>query len=131
VWIIHPSAGIGNPGYLVRIDPISFRRRVNTIGSPVALAVDDSAVWILDVSGAVSRFDPSSRRTVARIGSANGASGIAVGEGGVWVFHRLKGSMIRIDPEAGTAGDPIAVGGSPSSVAVGEGLVWVRLDGAL
>jgi YVTN family beta-propeller protein len=54
-------------------------------------------------------------------------TGIAVGEGGVWVANELGdfGYIQRYDPEAGVATEQIRVDGFAQGIAVGEGAVWV------
>jgi YVTN family beta-propeller protein len=130
VWVLDPIVGGGNPGHLLRVGTLREHIDSTVLTSPIALAVEASAVWVLEASGAVSRVDPDSLKVVARIGTSSGASSIAVGEGGVWVVNRSKGSITRIDPATNQNGAPVALGGSPSSVAVGDGVVWVRLDGS-
>ena len=54
-------------------------------------------------------------------------TGLAAGEGAVWVAHGLRGEVSRVDPQFNRVTSTIAVA-SPSSrtgaVAVGEGSVW-------
>jgi serine/threonine-protein kinase len=54
-------------------------------------------------------------------------SGIAVGEGGVWVANELGdfAYVQRYDPEAGSATEQIRVDGYALGIAAGEGAVWV------
>ena len=59
----------------------------------------------------------------------NGPTGIAVGEGGVWVAYSLDDKVARIDPATQSVTNTIAVGRSPAGVAVGAGSVWVANSG--
>ena len=60
-------------------------------------------------------------------------TGIAVGEGAVWVVNSGGPSVSRISAETGEPFDPIPVGNGPAGIAVGEGSVWVtnRFDGTI
>ena len=60
-------------------------------------------------------------------------TGIAVGEGAVWVVESGGPSVSRISPGTGEVVDTIEVGNGPTDVAVGEGAVWVtnRFDGTV
>jgi hypothetical protein len=100
------------------------------IDRPVAIGIGSGSVWVLQVNGVVLRVDLATSRVLARIGTASGATSIAVGEDSVWVVNRLKETLTRVDPATNQAAAPIDLGGKPSSVAVGEGAVWVRLDGS-
>jgi YVTN family beta-propeller protein len=129
VWVINPQGA--SVGFLVRWD-LAARKRTGDlrIRTPVALGVGSDAIWALQADGVVLRVDLATREIVARIGTASGATAIAVGEDAVWVVNRLKGTLTRIDLATNTAGPPVDLGGKPSSVATGEGAVWVRLDGS-
>ena len=71
----------------------------------------------------VTRVDPTGLLTPVAVG--NGPSGIAVGEGGVWVADSLDNAVVRIDPGTRAVTTTIPVGNSPAGVAVGAGSVWV------
>src|SRR5688572_17747444 len=52
-------------------------------------------------------------------------SGIAVGEGGVWVLNSDSGTLVKIDPGSKKVdGRPLEVGEEPIFLALGEGSVW-------
>jgi YVTN family beta-propeller protein len=55
----------------------------------------------------------------------NGPTGIALGEGAVWVANSLDNSVSRIDADTGKVVATIGVGGTPSGVAAGLGAIWV------
>ena len=83
-------------------------------------------VWATSFSGhSVWRLDPATRtiRQTIRVGS--GPTGIAVGNGAVWVANRLDGTVSRISPETNGVVQTIHVGKGPTAVAVGGGSVWV------
>jgi DNA-binding SARP family transcriptional activator/ABC-type transport system substrate-binding protein/DNA-binding beta-propeller fold protein YncE len=52
-------------------------------------------------------------------------SGIAVGEGAVWVANTDNSTVSRVDPRTHTVRQDIRVGAGPTAVAVGHGAVWV------
>jgi serine/threonine-protein kinase len=54
-------------------------------------------------------------------------TGIAVGEGAVWVANEYGGfaNVMRYDPEAGAQTETIQVDGFAAGIAAGEGAVWV------
>ena len=54
-----------------------------------------------------------------------GASGIAAGEGALWVVNTLDGTVSRVDPVRRRVVATIDVGGLPRGIAVGGGAVWV------
>ena len=63
----------------------------------------------------------SSKRSIL----PGGPTGIAVGQGGVWVANSLDASVSHIDPESGDVLATIAVGDAPVDVAVDDTGVWV------
>ena len=73
------------------------------------------------------RVDPTGLPTPIAVG--NGPTGIAVGEGGVWVVDSLDDAVVRIDPDTRSVTATIPVGRSPAGVAVGAGSVWVANSG--
>ena len=76
--------------------------------------------------GSVVQFDAHQARIETTIPVANGVSGIAFGEGAVWVVDRNRELVLRIDPNSpGAVPDEVPVGRSPQAVAVGAGSVWV------
>jgi YVTN family beta-propeller protein len=78
---------------------------------------------------AVWRIDPGTGRVLAKIPTGKGPTGVAIGEGSVWVANSRSNTVSRIDPVTNRAAS-IKVGKSPVDVAVGTGGVWVvnRLD---
>jgi streptogramin lyase len=55
-------------------------------------------------------------------------SGLAAGEGSVWVTDTGDGTLQRIDPDSmSLQDDAVRVGTLPAAVAVGEGSVWVTV----
>ncbi len=59
------------------------------------------------------------------VGVGNGPTGIAFGDGSVWVANSLDGTVSRIDPATNRVTATIPVGEGPDGIAVGSGAVWV------
>ena len=70
------------------------------------------------------RIDPKTNTVSATIPVGRKASGVAVGDGHVWVTSFADGTVWRIDPETRKA-VVIPVKGSPTGIAVGRGSVLV------
>jgi peptide/nickel transport system substrate-binding protein len=78
-----------------------------------------------DNAGTMSRIDPRSRTVVETIPVGSTPSGVAVGDGAVWVTDNLSQTVSRIDPAVDRVVQTIPVGNAPEGVAVGDGSVWV------
>jgi len=127
VWVANSADGT-----LSRIDGDTGKtseRAVRVGDGPTDVAADDHGVWVLTGRGIV-RVDPSERRVVGDPVAVPDATGLAVGEGSVWVTSGADGTLTRIDPATGqVAGGPIRVGRRPTDVAIGAGAVWVANTG--
>jgi YVTN family beta-propeller protein len=82
--------------------------------TPVALAGNSVAV-----------IDPATNSAVAEIPLGARPSGIAVGEGSVWVGNRDDHTLLRIDPSSREVARTIGLSVEPTEVSVGAGSVWV------
>jgi peptide/nickel transport system substrate-binding protein len=58
-----------------------------------------------------------------------GASGITIGDGAVWVADTLDNALVRIDPATDSVTTTIPVGTGPHGVAWGDGSLWVTNSG--
>jgi class 3 adenylate cyclase/streptogramin lyase len=86
---------------------------------------DDGVAWVTHQSeDAVSRVDPDSSPTAFE-DVANDPTGIAVGEGSVWVANSLGSSLVRLNAETGDVEREIPLGSAPHGVIVASGQVWV------
>ena len=54
-----------------------------------------------------------------------GISGVAVGDGSVWVSSPRTGEILRVDPASERLIARIPIGGHPAAIAFGGGRVWV------
>jgi YVTN family beta-propeller protein len=84
-----------------------------------------STVGALASKDRVVRIDPSTRQVLASIPTGNAPSGVATGEGSVWVANSGDGTVSRIDPVANKVTGVIRVGKRPVAIAFGEGAIWV------
>jgi YVTN family beta-propeller protein len=82
-------------------------------------------VWVSNYNdNTVSRIDPATHG-VQTIPVGSTPSGIAVGDGAVWVANNFGGTVSWINPTVNRVVKTIPVGNGPSGVAVGYGSVWV------
>ena len=125
---------IANGKTLTRFDPETRE----PVGRPVTLrsiatklAVDESGVvWVTHRGDdAVSRVDPTGGASQIE-GVGDAPTGIAVGEGSVWVASSLGRSLIRIGPKSRKVEQTIPLGSSPKGVVVAAGSVWVTTQAA-
>jgi streptogramin lyase len=109
------------------IDPETraVRTRAELRFAVTELAVgEDGVVWATHQGDdAVSYFDPDgASRALEDV--ANEPTGIAVGEGAVWVADALGRSLLRIDAQTKQV-ERIPLGSRPQAVVVADGHVWV------
>jgi virginiamycin B lyase len=128
VWVADNASG-----GLARIDPRTDRvvQRVPLGADPFAIALGEGSLWVTAYfhdPHEVLRVDPSSGRVLATITDLplGGGTGIAVGEGGVWVACTYARSLVRIDPSTNRVAAAIPVQEYPLAVSAGRGAVWVR-----
>jgi serine/threonine-protein kinase len=100
----------------------------------IRLPPDGSIETSLAAGSEFAGLDPEAIRNLLAMGAIRkinvvdaAATGIAVGEGGVWVANELGdfAYVQRYDPEAGIATEQIRVDGFALGIAAGEGAVWV------
>jgi len=121
---------------------------------PASSATGAGFVWVPNTAdGTVSKIDPASNRVVdtIHVGSRTGLlaarcgpsdvhqapygsaqlracdlpSGLAVGEGSLWVTGNDQQALLRIDPRTDRVQATIPLGSRPFDVAAGAGMVWV------
>ncbi|HEX2427071.1 MAG TPA: ABC transporter substrate-binding protein, partial [Gaiellaceae bacterium] len=97
----------------------------------VRVAYGAGALWSISSTGELTRIDPATGEEVARLGLGVTPSGLAVGDGTVWVADRNSPTLRRIDPSVDEEIDPFhlpmngVVTDLTGEVAVGAGSVWV------
>jgi class 3 adenylate cyclase/streptogramin lyase len=123
---------VGDRNKLRGIDPETrrVRTRVELRFEITQLAVgDDGVVWATHQGDdAVSYYDPEGA-SAALEDVANEPTGIAVGEGAVWVADSLGRSLLRIGAESKQVERTTRLGSVPESVVVAGGRVWVTTAG--
>ena len=141
LWIVDQDA------LLYVLDPTSleFVETLTTqqTGGPSFIAGSNDALWATlrcrcgggglispfgDIHGVIRLGFGGTSPSVAVIEVPNSkTTGIAVGEGAVWVPNDYGGlaELMRFDPEAMTLGRTIRLDGGSAGIAVGAGAVWV------
>ncbi len=111
-----------------------LRRPRRAIGGAIAIAIA-IAVGLASAGGGSARLSMIAVDSVGAISPTQGAisaqvpvgsspSGVAAGEGAVWVAS-YSGTVSRIDPATHALVQTIAAGTTPSGIAAGAGAVWV------
>jgi len=76
-------------------------------------------------ANALGLIDPGSGKIEGEIPVDAAPTGVARGEGAVWVTNANDGTVSRIDSVGRSVRQTIDVGNSPGGIAVGAGAVWV------
>jgi YVTN family beta-propeller protein len=92
---------------------------------PAPVAVGAGSVWASTGDSTIVRVDPRTSAVKARINVGNDPSGIAVGEGAVWVGDGEDATVSRIDPGTNGVIATIPVQHGAGGIAVGGGAIWV------
>ena len=100
VWILVEDGGEGKFGMLERLD-----LSTNTISARIKLpanvdqrfAVDDAGVWTFEPMTGLIRIDPRTNQVAGEL-VVDGAAGVAVGAGSVWLGVSVDGTVLRIAP---------------------------------
>lgn len=80
--------------------------------------------------GTVDRIDPTTRTVRQTVRVGDGPSGIAFGDGSIWVSNGLSGTVSRIDAvTSNVVGTPIPVGNDPAGIVYAAGAIWVANTG--
>jgi streptogramin lyase len=121
--IVHPNnVGIIDPksNEIVGEAPVGIR--------PGPIAAGAGSVWVGNLADrTLTRVDTGTRTTAGTVSLNNQTpTGVAVGEGAVWVAHGLLGKLSHVDPRFGQVTDTLAVTttSGDGQVTVGGGSVW-------
>ena len=109
--------------------------RIPVGGKVLAIAADDTAVWVLSDNRVLSRVDPATNKVVATVSLPDSEwpeANVAVGDGSVWVTVASPStvvqpeldSLLRIDPATNRIVATIHVGPSPIGIGVAPDSVW-------
>ena len=128
------------PG-VVAIDPASGEVVASVaVGSrPVAIAGDDTGVWVGDGrDGTISRIDPSTHEVTRTAGIGAPAVDLAFGAGSLWAATGGFGEVLRIDPELVAVTERIPLGPPDATeaptvqaIAANDTTVWAGAQGGL
>jgi YVTN family beta-propeller protein len=121
-------------GNVQRIDPTT-NQVVTTIQvfGAWGIAVDSTAVWVVNDAGTVTRIDPVTNQVLLSFPTQPTGAYIVAGNGSLWMSHPGTdglgdGSVSRIDPATNAVIANIPVGDLPYELAVAGGSVWVGLN---
>ena len=87
------------------------------------IAVGEHAVWAT-TQAALYRIDPVTARVIGKT-EITGSTGLAAGDGAVWVVDDLTGTLTAIEESDGSVRDSVDLPGSLDGVVAGGGFVWV------
>lgn len=91
--------------------------------APGAMTSQGGSLWVAPSTGLLTRVDATTGRVLSRLDPNASPSGMAAGEGAVWITDAEAGDVVRVDPTGLLT--PIPVGQGPSGIAAGAGAVWV------
>jgi streptogramin lyase len=74
----------------------------------------------------VSRIDPDTNEESQRLNVGASPTGIAVGDGVLWIADSIGGALLRVDPTTEEVVE-VALAGLPSGVAFTPDGVWVSV----
>lgn len=114
--------------------PASVELRTFSVsGPPEAIAFGDGVLWDAS-SNRLTRISPRTGKVVGApitytdkgaVFSDADATGLAVGDGSVWVANGFGNAVTRVSESSGaTEGSPIGID-SPSALALGFGSLWI------
>jgi serine/threonine-protein kinase len=93
-------------------------------GGRTRIAAGERAVWFVDWERPrLHQIDPDANATADSYPVTPHPSGLAVGEGAVWVAAAYERALSRFDPQTGEA-ETIDLGVASHAVVVAEGRVW-------
>ena len=141
VWTSHSSV-------LAKVDPANGRVQPIALGYPITIGgetgitapgvasrvvVAFDSVWVSDnVNGVVFKVDPKTGKILDAIhiggNSAFLGSGIAEGDGSIWVTSPGTDSVVRIDPSDDSIQARIPLPSPPNGLVFADGSIWVTVN---
>jgi DNA-binding beta-propeller fold protein YncE len=116
VWHVRPDEGRADA---VRID-----------GRPAAVAVDDSAAWVVTMRGDLFRIAPDGEHIVARIPVGGGGVQVLATGDAVWVPQIKRDRVVRVDARTNTVTAVIRLPAHATGIAQFRGAIWVCAAGS-
>jgi streptogramin lyase len=117
-----------NPATDALLKPISVFPVVTSSPGRTWIATGEDRVWVAAPSALVA-VDPVRGRVVLRVDVPD-VTGLAVGEGSVWILDDLSSELLRFDPATGKRTGAVSVPGNLDAVVAGGGAVWILDKGA-
>ncbi len=88
------------------------------------MVLSRNAVWfVASSSTTLSQIDPQSVAAAQTFPVGKGPSGVAVGEGAVWVANSRDGTVSRVGTQDGET-KTISLGQTPGGIVAAYGAVW-------
>jgi len=107
------------------------RIRVPATAQPCAAAAAGRFVWVsMFGSPYLVRIDPRRNVVVGRTKVGNGACGLGVGAGSLWVEDTYSATVSRVSVRSGKRAAAIDVGGTPYDATFAYGAAWATAYGA-
>ena len=114
---------------MTRIDPETDKvlEPVHVSGvvtsATMSITTGASGVWFVGSSQpTLFRISPSANAVANTSPVGAGPSGVAVGDGAVWVANSRDGTVSRVDPDGSV--DTVRLGSPPGGIVVYQGQVW-------
>ena len=89
---------------------------------PVTLG--GGAAWVGGLRG-LAKLNPDTGASLSSSAQVKLVTGIAYGEGSLWLTNGDTAELVRLDPDTGAVEAAIAMGGRGEDLVVDQGLVWV------
>lgn len=110
---------------LTRVDPAGQGVAASI---PVAdadlVAVVGSSVWVVGSNSIATRIDAQTNAILSKVRVAQDPTGVATGDGALWVAGRSATAITRVDAVSGKVAARIPTPETARYVAVGAGAVW-------
>jgi YVTN family beta-propeller protein len=123
------EAAVANSVVAVDADSRRITELAHVGSPPAAIAPAGSLVWALSIrDGTISELDTRNGALVRTVSARIVPSGLAVGEGSVWVtgMTHQRGGVAQFDQTTGGVRSTLSLGPmTPRGVAAAEGGVWV------
>jgi hypothetical protein len=118
------ASAAGGPTTVARIP-------VRAAAQPCAAAAAGHFVWVtMFAAPYLVRIDPRKNVVTGRTRVGNGACGVGVGAGSLWVEDTYSATVSRVSVRSGTRTAAIDVGGTPYDATFAYGAAWATAYGA-